>query len=598
MKALVLATKDFFVKGSSFFSFENPFLWTIYNKPLLQFSLESLQRTGVHEVCVCVSRDFAPSLVDFFGGMKLFGLNVTYKVFDFADDFSENIASLSSYFGMDPFLVLEGNSVFFEDFSESIRGFSGGAHLFFHETSDSSELERVSFSSDGSVSSFKKDFSRFSPFSLLGVGIYDAQFFSFLRHFQSEGVRGFEILSHIKQEYLRLKQLSASRAKQDWFSVFHSDSLLEASLSVQERSLQKTETFVFDSETKKVSRFLPKVIIGVVTHNSEKYIRTCLSSLLSQDYPHFEIVVLDNASCDNTREILKECFPQVRVLDSLENYGFARSHNEILRSNTCDFYACVNIDIVFELNFVSELVRALQENPLLSSVGGKIKRWDTSYLDFENADLDKGKTNILDSVGIRILKSHRFEDLGQGEVDCGQYDEPREIFGVSGAAVLYRRKALDDISYRNNEGELEFFDESMFLYKEDVDLAYRLQWAGWKSFYSPKAVCYHDRTVFTLGDGFLDIAKNRSQKSKLVNRLSYRNHNILLFKNFSASFGKDVRFATYWYNLKVFLYLLVFETSVLAEWPEIFKLRKYIQRKKRSMPRRVLQLEIEKLMEQ
>ena len=250
--------------------------------------------------------------------------------------------------------------------------------------------------------------------------------------------------------------------------------------------------------------------------------------------------------------------------------------------------------MVFDSNFISELAKSLEEKPVYGAAGGKIKYWDFKV--YEAGSASQGKTNFIDTVGLKILKSHRFEDMGQGEMDYGQFDKSREIFGVSGAAVLYRRKSLEDVSFINENEEKEFFYVSMFMYKEDVDLAYRLQWAGWKTNYNPKAIAYHDRTISFRGKNALEMIKNRIKKPKEVNRRSYLNHRVLLQKNFSNAFSADIKSATSWYNVKVFFYILIFETELLGVWWNIFKMRGRIQKWRKKMPRRVTEKEIERLM--
>ena len=138
----------------------------------------------------------------------------------------------------------------------------------------------------------------------------------------------------------------------------------------------------------------------------------------------------------------------------------------------------------------------------------------------------------------------------------------------------------------------------MFMYKEDVDLAYRLQWAGWKSYFWPNAIAYHDRSIEAVGARTWNILKNRSRKAKWVNRMSYLNHQILLEKNVAGqNFSSEVRGHTFWYNLKVFCYLLFFETELLTEWWKFFRMKKEITARKNAVIRRVSGLEIEKLME-
>ena len=135
------------------------------------------------------------------------------------------------------------------------------------------------------------------------------------------------------------------------------------------------------------------------------------------------------------------------------------------------------------------------------------------------------------------------------------------------------------------------------MYKEDVDLSYRLQWAGWKASLAPLAVGYHDRTVSVRGKSALSLIKNRLKKTRAVNQQSFLNHRILLRKNFSPGFSVGTQSATRWYNFKIFLYILIFETELLSTWWKVFRMRKRIKAWQTSMPRRVSQKEIEKLMD-
>ena len=178
--------------------------------------------------------------------------------------------------------------------------------------------------------------------------------------------------------------------------------------------------------------------------------------------------------------------------------GFAKANNLIIKralEKGADYFMASNVDMIYESNAVSEMVDAVMKSPQIASAACKIKRWDFNARDSE----DGGKTNFIDTAGITITKEHRFYDRGQADIDHGQFDREEEIFGASGAAAIYRLSALYDTAFINEGGEREYFDELMFMYKEDVDLAYRLQWAGYKCLYTPSAVIYHDRSVSSVG---------------------------------------------------------------------------------------------------
>jgi GT2 family glycosyltransferase len=263
---------------------------------------------------------------------------------------------------------------------------------------------------------------------------------------------------------------------------------------------------------------MPRVVVGILAYKSEKYIRTCLKSVLDQTYPNIEIIVLNNHSPDTVDEIIESEFPEINLIKSEENLGFGKGHNKIWSSRPDDLYLCLNVDIILEPDFIAELVNTLKSHPKAGTVSGKIKRWD-----FQKND----KTDQIDTVGLEIHSNHKVIDIGAGETDTGQYDGLREVFGVSGAVFLIRPDAMK---------ELGGFDERMFMYKEDVDLMYRMQWLGYKVFVNSKAVAYHDRT------------HGKGNVSRNVRGMSFVHHRIMLKKNLSNELPKSVILKTRFYE--------------------------------------------------
>lgn len=577
----------------------NKHLLPIFNRPMIYYPIDTLKQSGIREILIVTGAEHAGDFMALLGSGSDFGVSFTYRVQDGSGGIAQALSLAEGFANGEPIAVVLSDNIFESDFSEEVHVFREGAQIFVKKVDDPERFGVVEIDEEGKVLSLEeKPALPNSNLAQTGFYLYDSQVFDFIRLLEPSK-RGELEITDVNGIYLQHNQLRATEISGMWVDAGTHESLLEASIVAQE---------AFDPERIKArrpaladQRFFhnaPKVVVGLLTHNSEKYLKPCLTSLLAQDYDNVEVVVLDNASEDHTIDVIEKEFPMIRMIEAEENMGFARSHNRILRESDGDFYACVNVDMIFEPNFISELMKSVEQKPVFGSAGGKVKRWDFDSFDKSiHGGREEGKTNFIDSVGVRILKSHRFEDIGQAEVDYGQYDSPRELFGVSGAAALYRRKALEDIAFVTEEGEKEYFDESMFMYKEDIDLAYRLQWAGWKCHYTPHATAYHDRSVSSHGRRAIDIIKNRSQKPKMANRLSYLNHQILLEKNFSDDFSSSIRGATLWYNAKVFLYLLVFETELLAAWWRFFKMRSQISARKRSMPRRVSKAEIEKFME-
>ncbi len=309
-----------------------------------------------------------------------------------------------------------------------------------------------------------------------------------------------------------------------------------------------------------------KVSINLVTWNGAKYINDCLQSLFAQTMTDFSILVIDNNSADDTVEIILEKYPHLKVVRHRENLGFSKAHNQAIHWSKSDYVVVLNQDVVLEPDFLAKTIEFLDEHPKVGSVTGKILR------------LQEGnKTKYIDSLGLQIKRNHCFSEIGSGELDEMQYDAIEEIFGVSGAIGIYRRSALESIKINN-----QFFDEDFSpVYKEDVDLAYRLRYQGWESYKVPSAIAYHDRTTAEPVKGKnKSIIRNRRRKSKFINYLSYRNHWYLLIKNlpifnwhyFSPVFG---------YELLKFFYVLFLEPRTLKAWKMIYQNRQSLLAKRK-----------------
>ena len=579
----------------------NKHLLPVFDRPMIYYPIETLKNSGIREILIVTSAENLGDFLQLLGSGKSMGVEFTYKVQDGASGIADALSRAEGFAGDQNIAVILADSIFENSFENDALYFRSGAQIFVKKVDDPSRFGVVEMDAENRVQSIeeKPDFPK-SKWAQTGLYLYDNQVFDLIRTLKPSR-RGELEITDLNNIYLQKKQLRAAKVSGMWMDAGTHESLLEASLLAQDafdpvQIQARQKALSPHAATQKSENHFPKIVAGLATFNSTKYLDSCLKSLLAQDYPNLEIVIFDNASTDETVSIIREKFPQVRVLQSDKNLGFGAAHNQILRNSECDFYACLNIDIIFEPSFLSELAKMIDEKTNYGSVGGKLKRWDFSQK--ENAEKSFGKTNFIDSISLRVLRANRFENLGEGEIDCGQFDQSKEVFGISGAAVLLRKKALDDVCFVSDEGEKEFFDESMFMYKEDVDLAYRLQWAGWKSIYAPAAVAYHDRTVDVSGNSILHLIKNRSKKSKRVNQVSYLNHQILLAKNVSGqSLSRGVQNATFWYNFKVFVYLLIFETELLGQWWHFFKLRKKIRAQREQLPKRVSGAEIEKFME-
>ena len=245
------------------------------------------------------------------------------------------------------------------------------------------------------------------------------------------------------------------------------------------------------------------VSINIVTFNSGTDIGPCLDSLNRQTFRDFRIRVLDNASSDRTLDVVSAY--DVDLVRSPSNTGFAKAHNELIREFPATHVLILNPDTVLRPDFLEQTVRALERSPQAASATGKLLRMD-------------GKT--FDSTGIVMTRNQRHLDRGADEPDLGQFDESGEVFGPSGAAALYRMKALEDVAING-----QFFDEDFFAYREDADLAWRCRLLGWTSIYVPEAVALHRRRV---------TPERRGELPALINYHSVKNRFLLRINNMTS----------------------------------------------------------------
>ncbi|MFH0860560.1 MAG: glycosyltransferase family 2 protein [Candidatus Altiarchaeota archaeon] len=212
---------------------------------------------------------------------------------------------------------------------------------------------------------------------------------------------------------------------------------------------------------------LPLISLVIVNHNGRDLLEDCLSSIRDLEYPKekLEIIMVDNISEDDSMSFVSESFPECRIIRSGEN-NYAKANNIGIRESKGNFVGLLNNDVRVERNWLVELVRVMMSDAKVGVAGGKIL--------FENGRIQ--------SVGHVELGNYYWSDRGFNETDREQYDRVEDVKSLCGAAVLYRRKCLDDVG---------LFDEDFVMYYEDVDLNLRCGERGWRRVYVPKSVAYH-----------------------------------------------------------------------------------------------------------
>lgn len=212
----------------------------------------------------------------------------------------------------------------------------------------------------------------------------------------------------------------------------------------------------------------PTASILVVNFNGESLLPACLDSLqiMHLDNLCIEVIVVDNRSTDNSLSMLREQFPDVRIISNDVN-NYAKAVNLGIDNSNSDYIVLLNNDASVAPDFLKTLLACAKNNPHVGAVQSKILFSDGIR---------------INSVGVEQVEDFYFRDSGFGEKDKGQYDETKEIDYFCGGAVLLRRECLSDVGA---------FDEDFIMYMEDVDYSIRMKNSGWKILYTPDSVVYH-----------------------------------------------------------------------------------------------------------
>jgi GT2 family glycosyltransferase len=269
----------------------------------------------------------------------------------------------------------------------------------------------------------------------------------------------------------------------------------------------------------------PRVTVSLVTYNGLRWLPGCLESLRAQTLVDYELLVLDNGSTDGSREWLRQYAgrePRMRLTESDVNLGFAAAHNRNIEAAAAVLVMLLNQDIELDAQFLAAAVAAFDEDTRIGAVQGLLLRLAGPG----------ERSETIDSTGLEMHRDRRVLARRQGEQRSAADLVAGEVWGVDGPAPVYRRAALMDVREPRRPGGWEVLDEDFFMYKEDVDLAWRLRRHGWRTRYEPAAVAWHARGA----DGgaarsVLALIRARNTIPRWIRDISWRNHRLMQLKN-------------------------------------------------------------------
>lgn len=304
------------------------------------------------------------------------------------------------------------------------------------------------------------------------------------------------------------------------------------------------------------------VAVCVVTHDCEADVVPFLAAVVALRPRPSEIVVVDSASTDGTLRALAQAGSglPLRVASQTANLGFAAGMNRALELTDADWILALNADTRPEPGFLAALLDRALAHPELAvgAVTGRLRRF-----------AEDGDAPRLDACGMYLTPVWRHHDRGSGCLDHGGWDHAERVFGATGAAVLLRRAALDDVAVEGDAFASEFHS-----YREDAELAFRLRERGWEILYEPAARAAHRRTV---------LPGRRRSLSRQVNFHSLKNRYLL--RAYHQGLGNLLwtLLPALWRDATALAYVLLAERSSLAAYGWLWRHRRQIARRRRML---------------
>jgi GT2 family glycosyltransferase len=304
------------------------------------------------------------------------------------------------------------------------------------------------------------------------------------------------------------------------------------------------------------------VAVAIVIHDDAPDLPECLHALARQTRPAVEVVVVDCASNDGgpavARRLGVELGLPLAVRELGENRGFAGGMNAAIAASNAPWVLTLNADARLGPAYLERLLARAARHPELriGALTGRLLRFAAS-----------DRPDVVDACGMYLTRTWRHLDRSAGEVDRGQHQTAERVFGGTGAATLFRRAALADVAFADGA----VFDPDFFTFREDAELAFRLQTRGWEAIYEPAAEARHRRS---------NLPERRRLMPQRINLHTLKNRYLLRF--YHQTLGNAVRtlVPTLGRDLGAFAWVLLRERPSLAAYSWLWQHRDQIGAKR------------------
>ena len=245
-----------------------------------------------------------------------------------------------------------------------------------------------------------------------------------------------------------------------------------------------------------------RIAIVILNWNGSKMLREYLPSVLQHSREEATVYVADNASTDDSLELLKGQFPECRLIVLDRNWGFAEGYNKALAQIDAEYYLLLNSDVEVTPHWLTPMLALMDAHEDIAACQPKLR----AVADRQKFEYAGASGGYLDRYGYPFCRGRLFETV---ESDEGQYDQQTDVLWATGAALLVRARIYKEV------GGL---DARFFAHNEEIDLCWRMRIRGYRVVSVPESVVYH------VGGGTLP--KGNPMKTFL----NFRNNLTMLYK--------------------------------------------------------------------
>ena len=298
---------------------------------------------------------------------------------------------------------------------------------------------------------------------------------------------------------------------------------------------------------------MKKVAIVILNWNGREMLSKYLPSVLQYSRDEATVYVADNASTDDSLSMLREHFPEVKLIELDRNWGFAEGYNQALRQIDAEYYLLLNSDIEVTHHWLTPMTEYLDVHPEVAACQPKL----LSVFDKDCFEYAGASGGFLDRLGYPFCRGRVFETV---ERDNGQYDYQTEILWATGAALMIRSKDYWDV---------KGLDARFFAHNEEIDLCWRLRIRG------RKIVCIPESYVYHVGGGTLP------KSNPMKTFLNFRNNLTMLYKCLPEEELKPVMRWRWWLDYLAAWEMLILKRNV-GDFKAVYRARHAFKRWKKD----------------